>query len=249
MNNLKEIIKATLFISGEGVATEDIMSKLEIDKKTFNKALDELKQELSGNCGIHLIEYKDKIQLCSNPNYAEQISVVLNPIREKALTKAALETVAIIAYKQPITKLEIEEIRKINSADYAIQVLLDNKMIQIVGRKDAVGKPYMFGTTDEFLKRFNLKDLNELPDYKELLERINVIRSETYDNQLSSDGLYRDYEVPDEEEIPEFLKNEKDVKQIKAEDKEMLDRVDEVLKANNIQKMDFTQKDNTDDAV
>ena len=221
MNNLKEIIKATLFISGEGVATEDIMSKLEIDKKTFNKALDELKQELSGNCGIHLIEYKDKIQLCSNPNYAEQISVVLNPIREKALTKAALETVAIIAYKQPITKLEIEEIRKINSADYAIQVLLDNKMIQIVGRKDAVGKPYMFGTTDEFLKRFNLKDLNELPDY----------------------------EVPDEEEIPEFLKNEKDVKQIKAEDKEMLDRVDEVLKANNIQKMDFTQKDNTDDAV
>lgn len=249
MNNLKEIIKATLFISGEGVATEDIMSKLEIDKKTFNKALDELKQELSGNCGIHLIEYKDKIQLCSNPNYAEQISVVLNPIREKALTKAALETVAIIAYKQPITKLEIEEIRKINSADYAIQVLLDNKMIQIVGRKDAVGKPYMFGTTDEFLKRFNLKDLNELPDYEELLERINVIRSETYDNQLSSDGLYRDYEVPDEEEIPEFLKNEKDVKQIKAEDKEMLDRVDEVLKANNIQKMDFTQKDNSDDAV
>lgn len=249
MNNLKEIIKATLFISGEGVATEDIMSKLEIDKKTFNKALDELKQELSGNCGIHLIEYKDKIQLCSNPNYAEQISVVLNPIREKALTKAALETVAIIAYKQPITKLEIEEIRKINSADYAIQVLLDNKMIQIVGRKDAVGKPYMFGTTDEFLKRFNLKDLNELPDYEELLERINVIRRETYDNQLSSDGLYRDYEVPDEEEIPEFLKNEKDVKQIKAEDKEMLDRVDEVLKANNIQKIDFTQKDNTDDAV
>ena len=96
MNNLKEIIKATLFISGEGVATEDIMSKLEVDKKTFNKALDELKQELSGDSGIHLIEYKDKIQLCSNPNYAEQISVVLNPIREKALTKAALETVAII---------------------------------------------------------------------------------------------------------------------------------------------------------
>ena len=249
MNNLKEIIKATLFISGEGVTTEDIMSKLEVDKKPFNKALDELKQELSGDSGIHLIEYKDKIQLCSNPNYAEQISVVLNPIREKALTKAALETVAIIAYKQPITKLEIEEIRKINSADYAIQVLLDNKMIQIVGRKDAVGKPYMFGTTDEFLKRFNLKDLSELPDYEELLERINVIRSETYDNQLSSDGLYRDYEVPDEEEIPEFLKNEKDVKQIKAEDKEMLDRVDEVLKANNIQKMDFTQKDNTDDVV
>ena len=249
MNNLKEIIKATLFVAGDGVDKDEILSKLEIDKKTLEKAVNELKDEFCGDNGIHIIEYKNKIQLCSNPNYAEQISVVLNPIREKALTKAALETVAIIAYKQPITKLEIEEIRKINSADYAIQVLLDNKMIEIVGRKDAVGKPYMFGTTDEFLKRFNLKNLEDLPDYEQLLERIDVIRSETYDNQLSSDGLYRDYDVPEEEEIPDFLKNEQDIKQIKAEDQEMLDRVDEVLKANNIQKMDFTPKDEQNDAV
>ena len=242
MKNLKEIIKATLFIAGEGVDKDDIMEKLEVDKKSFNKALETLKEEFTEDSGIKLIEYKNKIQLCSNPNYAEQISTVLNPIREKALTKAALETVAIIAYKQPITKLEIEEIRKINSADYAIQVLLDNHMIQIVGRKDAVGKPYMFGTTDEFLKRFNLKDINELPDYEELLERIEVIRNETYDNQLASDGLYRDFEVPDEEEIPDFLKNETDIKQIKAEEKEMLAHIDEILKQNNIQKMDFSPK-------
>ena len=243
MNNLKEIIKATLFIAGEGVEIDAIMEKLEIDKKTFNKALDELKKDYNDDTGLKLIEYKNKIQLCSNPKYAEQISLILNPIREKALTKAALETIAIIAYKQPITKLEIEEIRKINSADYAIQVLLDNKMIEIVGRKDAVGKPYLFGTTDEFLKRFNLKDITDLPDYEELLERIEVIRSETYDSQLSSDGLYRSYEVPDEEEIPDFLKNEKDIKQIKAEEKEMLEHIDEILKQNNIQRMDFTQKE------
>lgn len=243
MKNLKEIIKATLFIAGEGVEIDVIIEKLEIDKKSFNKALDELKKELSDDSGIQLIEYKNKIQLCSNPNYAEQISTVLNPIREKALTKAALETIAIIAYKQPITKLEIEEIRKINSADYAIQVLLDNKMIEIVGRKDAVGKPYLFGTTDEFLKRFNLKEITDLPDYEELLERIEVIRNETYDNQLSNDGLYREYEVPNEEEIPDFLKNEQDIKQIKAEEKQMLDRIDEILKQNNIQKMDFSPKE------
>ena len=249
MSNLKEIIKATLFVAGDGVDKDEISNKLEIDKKTFQKVLDELKNEFSGESGIHLIEYKNKIQLCSNPNYAEQISVVLNPIREKALTKAALETVAIIAYKQPITKLEIEEIRKINSADYAIQVLLDNKMIEIVGRKDAVGKPYMFGTTDEFLKRFNLKTLEDLPDYEQLLERINVIRSETYDSQLSNDGLYRDFEIPEEEEIPDFLKNEQDIKLVKAEEQQMLDRVDEVLKANNIQKMDFVQKDEPTDAT
>lgn len=243
MNNLKEIIKATLFVAGDGVDKDEISNKLEVDKKIFAKIIDELKTEFSGENGIHLIEYKNKIQLCSNPSYAEQISVVLNPIREKALTKAALETVAIIAYKQPITKLEIEEIRKINSADYAIQVLLDNKMIEIVGRKDAVGKPYMFGTTDEFLKRFNLKTLEDLPDYEQLLERINVIRSETYDSQLANDGLYRDFEVPEDEEIPDFLKNEQNIKQTKAEEQQMLDRVDEVLKANNIQKMDFSQKD------
>ena len=100
----------------------------------------------------------------------------------------------------------------------------------------------MFGTTDEFLKRFNLKDISELPDYEELLERIEVIKSETYDNQLSSDGLYRSYDVPDEEEIPEFLKDEKDIKKIKAEEREMLDHIDEILKENNIQRMDFSAK-------
>ncbi len=242
MNNLKEIIKAILFISGDGVEIDDIMQKLEIDKKTFTIAVEQIKQDFGENSGIQLIEYKNKIQLCSNPIYADIISTVLNPVREKALTKAALETVAIIAYKQPITKLEIEEIRKINSADYAIQALLDNKMIEIVGRKDAVGKPYLFGTTDEFLKRFNLKSLTDLPDYEQLLERIEVIRNETYDNQLANDGLYRDFEISKEEEIPDFLKNEKDIKQIKAEEQEMLNHIDEILKQNNIQKMDFTPK-------
>lgn len=242
MNNLKEVIKAILFISGDGVEIDDIMQKLEIDKKTFTKAVEQIKQDFGENSGIQLIEYKNKIQLCSNPIYADIISTVLNPVREKALTKAALETVAIIAYKQPITKLEIEEIRKINSADYAIQALLDNKMIEIVGRKDAVGKPYLFGTTDEFLKRFNLKSLTDLPDYEQLLERIEVIRNETYDNQLANDGLYRDFEISKEEEIPDFLKNEKDIKQIKAEEQEMLNHIDEILKQNNVQKMDFTPK-------
>ena len=242
MNNLKEIIKGILFVSGEGVEKSAITEKLQVTEKQLNTAVEQLKQELNNDSGIHLIEYKNKIQLCSNPDYAELISTVLNPIREKALTKAALETVAIIAYKQPITKLEIEEIRKINSADYAIQVLLDNHMIEIVGRKDAVGKPYMFGTTDEFLKRFDLKDLSDLPDYEQLLERIEVIRNETYDNQLSSDGLYRNYEVPQEEEVPDFLKDEKDIQKLKAQDNAMLDKIDEILKENNIQKMDFSPK-------
>ena len=87
MKNLKELIKAILFIAGEGVECQDIMEKLELDKKTFNKALDELKQELCGDCGIHIVEYKNKIQLCSNPSYAEQISTVLNPRPVQPLSK------------------------------------------------------------------------------------------------------------------------------------------------------------------
>ena len=101
---------------------------------------------------------------------------VLNPIKEKALTKAVLETAAIIAYKQPITRLEIEQVRGVNS-DYAINNLLENKLIDVVGRKDAIGKPLLFGTTDEFLKRFSMNSLSDLPDYDELMERIEVIKT------------------------------------------------------------------------
>lgn len=122
---------------------------MQISDKELEKAIDELKKEYSGEKGIHIIEYKNKIQLASNPNYANYISDVLNPVREKSLTRAALETLAIIAYKQPITKLEIEDIRRVNS-DYAVQILIDQNMIEVVGRKDAVGKPLLFGTTEDF---------------------------------------------------------------------------------------------------
>ena len=78
------------------------------------------------------------------------------------MTKSTLETIAIVAYKQPVTRLEIEEIRGVNS-DYAINILLEHKLIEVVGHKDAVGRPSLFGTTDEFLRQFGLKELNELP--------------------------------------------------------------------------------------
>ena len=179
MSNLKEIIKATLFVAGEGVEKSAIKEKLGLTEKQFNSVIEEVKQDFSGDSGIMLIEFKNKVQLCTNQQYVEIVSDILNPIRERALTKATLETVAIIAYKQPITKLEIEEIRNTRSADYAVQMLLDNNLIEVVGRKDAVGKPFLYGTTDEFLKRFNLKDINELPSYEDLLERIKLIRAET----------------------------------------------------------------------
>lgn len=204
--NLKEIIYSILFVAGDGIEKSFIAEKLDISKKDLDKALEELKKELSGDKGVHLIEYKDKVQLATNPNYASYISDVLNPIREKSLTRAALETLAIIAYKQPITKLDIEDIRGVNS-DYAVQILIDQNMIEVVGRKDAVGKPLLFGTTDNFLKRFDIKNVSDLPDYDELLERIKTIRAEEDEN--SQNTLFRNVDdLEFNEELPDYLKDE-----------------------------------------
>ena len=212
---LNDIVLSILFVAGEGIEKSFIAEKLNLTEKDIDKVIDELEKTYSGDRGIHIIRYKNKVQLASNPAYADYISEVLNPIREKSLTRAALETLAIIAYKQPITKLEIEDIRRVN-CDYAVQILVDQNMIEVIGRKDAVGKPLLFGTTENFLKRFNLKDLADLPDYDSLLERIKVIE-EGEDQQPKSDSLYNEFPLPDEE-IPEFLKNEDGVQTVKGDD-------------------------------
>lgn len=205
LTNLKDIVLGVLFISGDGIERDFLAEKLDVDKKSLDKAIDQLKEEYSGDKGIHIICYKNKIQLASNPNYASYISDVLNPIREKSLTRAALETLAIVAYKQPVTKLEIEDVRRVNS-DYAVQILLDQDMIEVVGRKDAVGKPLMFGTTDSFLKRFNIQNIADLPDYEELMERIKVIREE---EGRQEETLFRNVDdVEFNEELPDFLQGE-----------------------------------------
>ena len=196
--NLKEItkiIEGVLFVSGDGVDRDAFKTAYDLSDKELNKCLDSLKEKYNEFSGVNIISYKNKIQLCSNPDIADNIAEILNPIREKSLTKSALETVAIIAYKQPITRVEVENIRGVN-CDYPIQLLQSNNLIEVVGRKDSVGKPLLFGTTDEFLKRFELQDLDNLPNYKELLDRIRVIHSE-------GDSLYREFDIPAEEQTAE----------------------------------------------
>lgn len=192
--NLKEItkiIEGVLYVSGDGVDRDVFKTAYDLSDKELNKCLDTLKAKYNEESGVNVIEYKNKIQLCSNPSIVENIAEILNPIREKSLTRSALETVAIIAYKQPITRAEIEDIRGVN-CDYPVQLLQSNNLIEVVGRKDTVGKPLLYGTTDEFLKRFELNDLDSLPNYKELLDRIRVIHSE-------GDSLYREFDIPQEE--------------------------------------------------
>ena len=177
MESLKEVIESILFVAGEAIEFEDIAEKLNIDIKEVKDAAKELQKERQDSfSGIQVQIFNNKAQLCSNPNYNESVTEVLNPIKEKALTKAVMEAAAIVAYKQPITRLEIEQVRGVNS-DYAVNMLIENNLIEVVGRKDAIGKPLLFGTTDTFLKRFNLESLDQLPDFDELIERIKVIKN------------------------------------------------------------------------
>ena len=183
-----------MFVAGVGVEVKDIADKLEVTKDEVLDAIALLEAKYNEESGINIIKYKDKIQLCTNPDIAEDIALVLNPIKERALSKTALETVAIVAYKQPITKLEIENIRGVSS-DYAIQLLLTHNLIEVVGRKDVIGKPLLFGTTDEFLKRFELNSLDDLPKYEELMEQIAVLSQ-----GMDTDALYNEFDVPEDNE-------------------------------------------------
>ena len=217
---LDEIVESLLFLSGNGLKVADIAAQLEVKTSDVNAAVKRLKEKYGGKSGIHLLSYNGKIQFASNPAYSDVIACVLNPIRERDLSNAALETIAIIAYRQPVTRLDIEQIRGVNS-EYTVQMLLKNNLIEVVGRKEAVGKPLLFGTTDEFLKRFPLESRDELPDYETLLESIKVIG----ENNDESRSIYNEYEIPDEEtpelpseeEIPDFLKDEKDLQKIESQ--------------------------------
>lgn len=229
MENLSKIIEGILFVAGEPVSFLEIGEKLELEKSEVEEAILSLqKTKQEDNSGIQVLVFNEKAQLCSNKEYADKISEVLNPKREKMLTKIVLEVCGIIAYKQPITRLEIENIRGGANCDYAINMLLDNNLIEIVGRKDAVGKPLLFGTTDNFLKKFNISSLSELPDYNQLLDRIKVLHEE-HDNSLFDYGRMpnvddNEDEISDEE-AEEIIQGIKESREEIIEDRTKLDDV------------------------
>ena len=218
---IDEILESLLFLSGNSLKVADVATQLEVKTADVNAAVKRLKEKYGGKSGIHLLSFNGKIQFATNPAYSDVVACVLNPIRERDLSNAALETIAIIAYRQPVTRLDIEQIRGVNS-EYTVQMLLKNNLIEVVGRKEAVGKPLLFGTTDEFLKRFQLESLDELPDYETLLESIKVIGEKNDESR----SIYNEYEIPDEEtseelpaeeEVPDFLKDEKDLQKVDGE--------------------------------
>lgn len=195
---LANIIESILFVSGKEVAVKDISEKLEVTDGEVLNAAKSLQKKYGAESGVNLLIFNKKLQFCSNPANAESVANVLNPIRERELSKSMLEAAAIIAYKQPVTRLELDQIRGCNS-DYALQNLLKLEVVEVVGRKDVIGKPLLYGTTDKFLKRFQISSLDELPDYDDLMNKIKLLHGDDGDNYLFKKDVY------DETKDPEFL--------------------------------------------
>ena len=146
METLASIIESILFVSGNEVAVADISEKLGVTDDEVLKTARELQKKYDlETSGINLLIFNNKLQFCSNPANAISVETVLNPIKERELSKSMLETAAIIAYKQPVTRAELDQIRGVNS-DYALQSLMKLEVVEVVGRKDAIGKPLLYGT-------------------------------------------------------------------------------------------------------
>lgn len=199
---LSNSIEAILFVSGKAVEISFIKEKLEATDKQMNEAIAELKAKYSGDSGIHLLQFNKKLQFASNPDLAKDVEAVLNPIRERELTNAMLETLAIVAYKQPVTRIEIEEIRAVDCT-YSVQNLMKLGMIQVVGRKETIGKPLLFATTDEFLKRFSISDVTDLPDYQVLLDKLQDLT-----NNMGNVTTVEKPMFDNVGDVPDFLQGE-----------------------------------------
>ena len=162
------LIEALLFVSGEPVTLAVLKNITDIPEAEIKQLLDNLIAEYrERNSGLHIIEIANGYQIVTDPSYAQWIKKFKSTSTSGKLSMPALETLAIIAYKQPIIKAELEQIRGVNS-DGVIKTLLDRRLIKIMGRKEVPGKPLLYGTTREFLQYFGLKDLTDLPTLKEL---------------------------------------------------------------------------------
>ncbi|NBJ91548.1 SMC-Scp complex subunit ScpB [Parablautia muri] len=160
----KAILEAVLFTMGESVEIERLAAVIEEDKKTTRELLLELKQEYeSKEGGVTLMELEDSYQMCTKAEMYEYLIKIAKTPRKYVLTDTILETLSIIAYKQPVTRAEIEKIRGV-SCDHAVNRLVEFGLIAEVGRMDAPGRPLLFGTTEEFLRSFGVKSLEELPE-------------------------------------------------------------------------------------
>lgn len=155
-------VEAVLFASGEPVAAQALIEMLGVTAPEFEPVLQGLALRYDEDRGVRLMRFDDSLQLCTRPQYMDLIEKVLQPVRKQTLTQAALETLAVVAYRQPVTRMEIEQIRGVQ-CDRAVATLLHHGLIAEVGRKESIGRPILYGTTEKFLQHFALTSLEALP--------------------------------------------------------------------------------------
>lgn len=226
MENIDKVVEAIIFASGSPILKSDICEKVpELTTQKLNSIVKTLKSRYGEDNGIILAEFNGKLQFMSNPAYGDTVADVLTPLKEKELTKTLLEVLSTVAYKQPITRLEIDDMRGGTNSEYALSALLKAGLVEAVGRKDTVGRPLLYGTTDEFLKKFMLEELADLPDYSEVLEKLMLINTQTQETLFHTRSILNEesenapaleeaasdeIEEPIEDgvEIPDFLAGE-----------------------------------------
>ena len=165
--NLHPVLECLLFVASEPVTPKQIGETLQLDETTATEALEHFRQHYVNGGGLQVVRIAGGYQLRTRPEFASAIATFLRPAAQK-LSRQALETLAIIAYEQPITQPEIDALRGVNS-DGVMKSLLEKDLIREAGRKDAPGRPILYRTTETFLKHFGLADLTDLPKLEESL--------------------------------------------------------------------------------
>ena len=163
INRLEGVIEAVLFTMGDSVELEKIAQAIGHDKDTTRRIVHRMMDKYEAeDRGIRVIELEEAFQMCTKKETYEYLIRVAKQPKKYVLTDVLLETLSIIAYKQPVTKLEVEKIRGVKS-DHAVNKLVEYNLVSECGRLDAPGKPILFGTTEEFLRRFSVQSVDDLP--------------------------------------------------------------------------------------
>ena len=163
MDSVCSKLESILFTAGEPVSFSLLAEGFGIPEKEARALVDRLEQQYeTENSGLRVFITEEGVQLVTNPENADAVSMVLSPVQRKNVSSSLLETLAIIAYKQPVTRGDIEEVRGVR-CEYAVEQLLKLGLIVKAGRRDVPGRPVLFTTTDTFLRQFNLHSLDELP--------------------------------------------------------------------------------------
>ena len=194
--NKEAALESLLFVSGdEGLSTEEIMSLLQVTPLEAHHLISQLNEryDSQADTGLTIIETRQRFQLATKKDYSELIRQYSTSPFSSHLSQAALETLAIVAYKQPITRIEIDEIRGVQSSGM-LQRLLIRGLVKEIGRAETPGRPIIYGTTDYFMNYFGLKDLDELPSAEALFE----MQDESFD-LFSHDGSEQIEAVSDDE--------------------------------------------------